>query len=164
MIALTGLGSGWAVFVLVPMLWHPGTRRFAGALGVAVATQAVLVWAVKLMVGRVRPWIALGLPAPVGAPSDGSFPSGHAAGAFCVAVFVAAALPVGWRESTGRAWAVRVAILTVAALIALSRVYLGAHFPSDVAAGALVGAAIGGVAASLHVMRGAGVEEAAKRR
>ena len=40
-------------------------------------------------------------------------------------------------------------LLVLAALIALSRVYLGVHFPSDVIAGALLGSAVGAAAAWL---------------
>jgi undecaprenyl-diphosphatase len=150
MVALTVIGSGWTAAGLVPMLWHPRTRRLATALSLAVATQAVLVWAIKAAVGRVRPWIALGLPPPIGTPHDGSFPSGHAAGAFCVAAFLAATLPVAWPAAPARSRAVGAAALVLAGLIASSRVYLGAHFPVDVVAGAGLGAFVGMVAARLY--------------
>lgn len=151
MIALTVLGSGWAALFLVPMLWHARTRRFAGALAAAIAVQATAVWALKLAFGRVRPWIALGLPPPIGTPSDFSFPSGHAAGSFCVAAFLAVALPAAWPGAPWRARVTGALAVVLAALIALSRVYLGAHFPSDVLGGALLGALVGAVAARLYV-------------
>jgi undecaprenyl-diphosphatase len=153
MIALTCLGSGWAVLVLLPLLGWPRTRRFAGALAAAIAAQAVAVWALKLAVGRVRPWIAMGLAAPFGAPHDGSFPSGHASGSFCVAAFLAVALPAVWPLPAWRVRFVCAAGLAVATLIAASRVYLGAHFPSDVVAGALMGAGVGAAAAGHYVTR-----------
>jgi len=149
MIVFTLVGGGWSATALLPMMCYGRTRLFAASLAIAIAVQATLVWAIKLAVGRVRPWLALGLAPPIGAPRDGSFPSGHAAGSFCVAAFLAVALPVAWPHSRGRARALAAATLAVAALVALSRVYLGAHFPGDVLAGsllgALVGAAIGGV-------------------
>lgn len=151
MIALTVLGSGWSALGLLPMLWHARTRRFAGALATGVVAQAVLVWAIKLVVGRVRPWIALGLPPPLGAPHDGSFPSGHAAGSFCVAAFLAMALPAAWPAAPARARVAGALAFVLAALVALSRVYLGAHFPSDVLCGALLGALVGALAAGLYV-------------
>lgn len=146
MIAFTVLGSGWSAVGLVPMLYHPRTRRFAVALAVAIATQATLVWWLKRVVGRVRPWIALGLPTPIGAPRDGSFPSGHAAASFCVAAFLAVALPAVWSGSRGRARALVAGTLVVAAFVASSRVYLGAHFPGDVLCGSALGALVGVVA------------------
>jgi membrane-associated phospholipid phosphatase len=149
MLGLTVLGAGYAAWALLPFALWRRTRRFALALAAAVATQAVLVWALKALLGRVRPWLVLGLPAPWGHPHDGSFPSGHAAGSFCVAAFLVAALPAlpafSRRTSLARAlsFALSLAVIALAGFIALSRVYLGAHFPSDVLAGALLGGAIG---------------------
>jgi undecaprenyl-diphosphatase len=153
MIALTWLGSGWGALALLPLIAWSRTRRFATALALAVAVQAICVWALKLEVGRVRPWIALGLAAPLGAPHDGSFPSGHASGSFCVAAFVTVALPAVWRSPAWRVRSVAAATMALASLIAVSRVYLGAHFPSDVIAGALTGACLGGVAGLQFVSR-----------
>ncbi|HEY6461467.1 MAG TPA: phosphatase PAP2 family protein [Polyangiaceae bacterium] len=143
MVAATVVGAGWTALVLLPLLGWRRTRRFAMLLTFAVATQAIAVWALKAAVGRVRPWIALGLPAPFGAPHDPSFPSGHAAGSFCVAAFLTLALPAAWRHAPRRARAVAGGVLALAALVALSRVYLGAHFPGDVLAGAILGGTIG---------------------
>ena len=86
--------------------WYARTRRFAGALTLARRGCRRCSSGPEAAVGRVRPWIALGLPAPFGSPHDCSFPSGHAAGGFCVAAFLAVALPVAWparaRAGAGR--------------------------------------------------------------
>lgn len=153
MMALTWLGSGWAVVALLPLLGWPRTRRFAGALAIAVAAQATLVWGLKLAVGRVRPWIAMGLPAPFGAPHDGSFPSGHASGSFCVAAFLATALPAVWPSPAWRVRSIAATTLALASLVAVSRVYLGAHYASDVLAGAVTGACFGAAAGGRYVAR-----------
>jgi undecaprenyl-diphosphatase len=156
MVALTWLGSGWVALALVPLVGWPRTRGFATALALAVAAQAICVWALKLAVGRERPWIAMGLSAPLGAPTDGSFPSGHASGSFCVAAFVAVALPAVWPSPAWRVRSVIAATIAIASLIAVSRVYLGAHFPSDVVGGALTGACFGAIAGEQFVSRRAG--------
>jgi undecaprenyl-diphosphatase len=121
------------------------------------------VWGLKRVVGRTRPWVELHLPTPFMRPSDFSFPSGHAAGCFCVAAFLALALPVAWPDARRRAQAVVVLAGSLAVLIALSRVYLGAHFPGDVVAGAVLGACVGGLAGGLYARGRSGVERAAKR-
>ncbi len=150
MIALTVLGSGWSALALVPFAWRRSTRRFAWTLAAAIGVQALLVWSLKIVVGRVRPWIALGLPPPIGSPHDPSFPSGHAAGSFCVATFIALALPTA-RPGRGARLAIGAVVLATAVLVALSRVYLGAHFPGDVLAGALLGGAVGSLAGLWYV-------------
>lgn len=147
---LAVVGSGWVVIFLAPLALAPRTRRLAAFLAGAVAVQATLVWGLKAAVGRVRPWIRFGLPPPIGAPHDGSFPSGHAAGSFCVAAFLFVLLPSVWREAPVRARLVSLAGLALAGLIALSRVYIGAHFPLDVLAGAALGAVVGAASAELY--------------
>jgi membrane-associated phospholipid phosphatase len=156
MIALTVLGGGWSAVALLPMMWHARTRAIAVPLAVAVVSQAALVVVLKLVFGRLRPWVALSLPPPFGStgdPPDPSFPSGHAAGSFCVAAFLVVALPAAWPAGGARARVIGSAGLVLAALVALSRVYLGAHFPSDVVVGSLLGALIGAAAGSHYASR-----------
>jgi undecaprenyl-diphosphatase len=78
-------------------------------------------------------WSALGTP-----PHSGSMPSGHATTAAAAATAVAFLYPE-----------LRLPAVVLAALICLSRVYLGVHFVSDVVVGALLGAAIGASVALL---------------
>jgi undecaprenyl-diphosphatase len=101
----------------------------AAVLAAEAASQAV-----KRLVRRERPRL-LGLPPLAGTPSPFSFPSAHTASAVAAAI----AAPRG---------AVRRGIGTGALAMAASRPYLGVHYPSDV----LAGAALGAAAASL-VMR-----------
>jgi undecaprenyl-diphosphatase len=155
MVAATIVGEGWSALAILPLLAWARTRRFAALLAAGVTAQAVLVWALKIAFGRVRPWIALDLAAPLGAPHDPSFPSGHAAGSFCVASFLALALPAVWPHAPLRARTLSVLVLALAGLIALSRVYLGAHFPSDVLAGALLGTLVGAAAGGLYARESA---------
>jgi hypothetical protein len=156
MTAFTRLGSGWSALALVPLIGWIRTRRFASILALALVAQASSVWALKLGIGRVRPWIAMGLPPSSGAPHDGSFPSGHAAGSFCVAAFLVVVLPAAWPPPAWRGRLVAATAMVLATLVALSRVYLGAHFPSDVVAGAVLGAVVGASAGSLYLARAPG--------
>ena len=107
----------------------------ASAARLAIAVALLLAWLnflLKELVGRSRPPEAIGFDALVGVPGSPSFPSGHAMTAFAVAGAVALLAP-----------RLRWPVLTLAALIAFSRVYLGVHFWLDVLVGALLGLAVG---------------------
>jgi undecaprenyl-diphosphatase len=108
--------------------------RGAIALAVAVASTQLVVEALKLAVERPRPDHAI-------AESSGfSFPSAHSATS--VAVYATLTL-LAARAVNGRlrvAMAVAGGLVVVA--IGLTRIYLGAHYPTDVLAGWLTGAVI----------------------
>ncbi|MBN1521759.1 MAG: phosphatase PAP2 family protein [Candidatus Aureabacteria bacterium] len=61
-------------------------------------------------------------------PDKFSFPSGHTAGAFCMATLLLTYYPI-----------LSIPVLTWAAMVGLSRIYLGLHYPSDVLAGIVLG-------------------------
>ncbi len=136
--ALSWAGSG---FVIAPaaaiccLILYRSRHTAAAALIALSSAGAMLIFYVdKLLVARPRPAVA-----HLEVPVHSSFPSGHAtlATAFYLAlllVFLAGKSPRAWRAS-----AIGVSLLLVG--IALSRVYLGVHYPSDVAAGGLLGAA-----------------------
>ena len=65
-------------------------------------------------------------------PDSASFPSGHAASSAAGAYAISRIIPKA-----------NISLWALAALISVSRVYLGIHFPSDIAAGLLVGLVIG---------------------
>jgi undecaprenyl-diphosphatase len=97
-----------------------------------LATQAVVTLA-KALVSRPRP----DAEGAVIDPSGFSFPSGHSASA--VALYVMLAVIAGsalHKRVSGIAW---LGAILLAVMIGLSRVYLGAHYPTDVFAGWLVG-------------------------
>lgn len=60
----------------------------------------------------------------------GSFPSGHTASVFALAIFLIIVLPYRWYS-----WL----ILLFACIVGYSRIYLSQHFPVDVWAGAMIG-------------------------
>lgn len=107
--------------------------RLRGACVRALAAAA-LALGVNQAIGRLwfreRPFAAHPATLLLAAPSgDPSFPSDHAAAAFAIAVSVALA-----SRRLGAAF------LAAAAAIAVSRVAVGLHYPSDVLAGAAIGA------------------------
>ena len=110
-------------------------RRFP--LGTALGTVSYFVaeglsTLLKGVFDRPRPSVVDPAVHPlVAVPHNGSMPSTHAASAF------AAALAVGFVHPRLR-WP----LVVLAALIACSRVWLGVHYPTDVIAGAALGAAI----------------------
>ena len=77
------------------------------------------------------PWVSLAIATP--GPHDYSFPSGHAFASFAAAAAMSPSLPVYGR----------VAVFTLAVLIAFSRIYLFVHYPTDVLGGAVLGIACG---------------------
>jgi undecaprenyl-diphosphatase len=102
----------------------------AGALATAsVVVSHLLVQLVKRTVGRARPPLGCDLSAIVRAPDRFSFPSGHAAASFAVALSYVIVFP---------RWAGPLIVL--AALVGFSRLRLGVHYPSDVVVGQLLAA------------------------
>lgn len=156
MATLTVLGSGWGASLVVPLLVRPSTRRFGATLTAVLVVTATVVFLLKAIVRRRRPYLALdGVRALVfEAPTDFSFPSGHASGSFAFASFVAYVL-LRSKVTGGGAWrwVLSLALVSLAAAIGLSRVVLGVHFPGDVLVGGAVGTCFGVLGAHLHLTR-----------
>lgn len=160
MAVLSAIGGGWGSLTIVPMLASMRMRRFAASLAAVLGVTALLVFVLKRIVARVRPCACLAdVKALVfDAPTDFSFPSGHSAGSFAFAVFVAVVLVSGVRRDTGarERWLRRgaaAALVLLAIGVGLSRIALGVHFPGDVLAGAVLGATIALIGARLHLAR-----------
>ena len=150
--------SGWflwpfgllflALAALPPMLTSFSQRVLAaimvriGFLFTAIAVPSLFVTIIKRLIGRARPLVGGSLDPLLYSPfvwraDYAGMPSGHATTAFAVLV----AFGTLWPRS-------RTLWLTYALLIAISRVVVTAHYPSDVLAGALVG--IGGAIMVRH--------------
>lgn len=137
--AVTWLGSLYvlaplALLVLLALLWRGrGCDGLLLALGLGVA--ALLSSTLKELIARARPELFAPL-APM--PGDGSFPSGHMtqAAAFALAFFM-----LGRRREWRGLPALGVLLALIAVSVGVSRVYLQVHYPTDVAAGLLLGLA-----------------------
>ena len=136
------LGDGmvwYALILALPLLYGAAGVRpaivmaFTGMLGVVLYTL------VKHLFVRERPFITHIAIDPAAAPLDRySFPSGHTLHAVSFAWQATAHFPeLGW------------VLLPLAGLIAGSRVVLGLHYPTDVLAGAALGAALAELGLSL---------------
>jgi undecaprenyl-diphosphatase len=106
--------------------WFPATALFATLIG---ALADLTAYGLKVTFDRARPPEGEALSALPGSPS---FPSGHATMSFALAAFLAALHP-----------RLRLPLYGLAAVIAVSRAYLGVHYWLDVAAGAALGTAFG---------------------
>jgi undecaprenyl-diphosphatase len=133
-----GDGSTWT-FVAVLLVAAGGeARRLGWLVAVAAVSATLLSQTLKRVCRRPRPSTGIGgFTALAENPDAFSFPSGHTAAAFAVAIALA-----GEGQFLGPAQ------LGLAFCVAMSRVYLGAHYPLDVVAGATLGV-IGGVVARL---------------
>lgn len=133
--------AGWLV-------WRHTDWWTAGWLVTAAALGTLIQQALKAAVGRARPvW-----PDPVDSAHYAAYPSGHALTATVVAGLLLWLLhrhgagPVVWRT------ALTVAVISVAG-VGLTRIWLGVHWPSDVLAGWLLGAALAALAIATHLRR-----------
>lgn len=137
---LQQIGSAMVLPIAALVLWRVAGRwQPAAALGAAGLLMGWLgAKGIKSLVGRGRPAaivddLVLGSDVPITEPG---FPSGHAVLAFTLAV---AFSPYLSRRG-------RILFLSLASIVALTRVYVGAHLPLDVVGGAGLDVAIGVVA------------------
>jgi len=132
----TQLGSMPAALIAAGFLFVLLDRKLAITLIFGTITLWLLVETIKLLTDRARPFLTLEAARIVGRRQSGrSFPSGHTAQAFFLATLLTHQLPLEiWQN---------LALYAIAALVGLTRIYVGAHYPRDVIGGAVLGAVWG---------------------
>lgn len=141
---ITYLGNGGILMIAlcIILMIIPKTRRLGIVCSCSLAATFLLNnLLLKNIVARTRPYEAVdGLSRIIGQQSDYSFPSGHSGASFAVAV------PI-FKECPRR---IGVPVLILAFLIALSRLYVGVHYPTDIIAGILLGTLFGTLSCCIY--------------
>ena len=133
---ISEIGSGPILFAVSLALLFLKKKEFKvlGLIMLAGLTVSFyLVSAFKILVARPRPFLVLTDVFLLAKENSMSFPSNHAATAFMAAT----ALTAYFKRYA-------VVFYSFASAVAVSRVYMGVHYPSDVLAGAIIGCLIGG--------------------
>lgn len=121
------IGIIW-ILIGVLLMRTPKTRKFGATLIFAMLLEFVIVYCLKFAVDRPRPFVTYEIDALITAFSSTSFPSGHTAQLFCAATVIG----IFRREYA-------IPMFVLAFTVAVSRMYLYAHYPTDVLAGAIIG-------------------------
>jgi membrane-associated phospholipid phosphatase len=118
----------WFGVAAVGVLLHRGRRQVYLRLARVLTSVEVINALLKIVIGRQRPRLD-GLPPLSSTRSQRSCPSAHASSSFAAARILSGALP-------------DVPVYASAVVMAVSRPYLGVHYPSDIVAGMLLGTLI----------------------
>jgi undecaprenyl-diphosphatase len=126
--AVTHFGDAAVTIGIVLLMLVAGGAGWTAAGRVAAFALVGSHLAVQLLkrtINRARPSLPIGLESLIAAPDRFSFPSGHSAASLSIALAAAPVLgaPLGF------------AVIALAALVGVSRCYLGVHYPGDVIAG-----------------------------
>ena len=132
-------GELWIILAVVLLLIR-SQRKYGAAMACGLVLDLVSCnLLLKPLVGRIRPFaVNTAVELLTKAPLDASFPSGHTAASFAAVFALKTAGSPLWKPA-----------LAVAVVMAFSRLYLYVHWPSDVLAGALLGAAVGWAGAKI---------------
>jgi undecaprenyl-diphosphatase len=132
---ISWLGDGWFWYALIlslPFIYGASVSLASAHMVITGAITLLLYKSIKHRAVRERPYITHAVINCVSAPLDRySFPSGHTMHAVAFTTVMLSYFPE-WSSP----------LIAFASLIALSRVVLGLHYPTDVAAGALLGGAV----------------------
>jgi undecaprenyl-diphosphatase len=110
------------------LTWRPTNQRAAFLAGISALVALGIGQLIGMVFPRPRPYLSHQVQLLISRTVDTSFPSDHATLGFAVAVLV-------WRYNRRAG----TALLLLAFVLALARVFVGAHYPSDVLGGAMLG-------------------------
>src|SRR6478609_589694 len=122
-------GAVWLGVGLIGALVDPPRRRHWLRATATVGAAYLTSTSIKMAIGRKRPAVE-DLPHLMATPTGLSFPSSHSTSSFAAARAFGTLLPQG-------------PLYCAAVAMALSRLYLGVHYPSDIAAGVALGSVLG---------------------
>lgn len=130
---ITSLGNAgwfWIVLTLILLIFKKTRKIGVASAGALIIGTLITNVALKNIVARTRPYeVVEGLTLLVGKAHDYSFPSGHSCASFSSAFAIYKMTPAKYG----------VPALILASLIALSRLYVGIHYPTDVIGGVIIG-------------------------
>lgn len=143
-LAISGVGTAGIIwFFFAVLLFLRGEKKatwfFAPILAAGGTSLLLIEQIIKPMIARPRPTLEIGAIILGRNLADYSFPSGHATIAWAMAVVLTNKKPQ-WK----------MIFYTLAFLISVSRIYIGKHFPLDVATGGVLGWSIGITTLSLE--------------
>ncbi|MDP3106069.1 MAG: phosphatase PAP2 family protein [Candidatus Methanoperedens sp.] len=120
-------------FLMILYFWRKNEKKMALLLTVSIAAGALFTYPLKFLIDRTRPYETIEsarLLTP--AEFDPSFPSGHVEMSFLASIVISRFHPEYAKY-----------LYAFSFIVALSRIYVGVHFPGDVRGGIVVGVIIG---------------------
>jgi membrane-associated phospholipid phosphatase len=136
MLGFTQVGNGFTTLAFALILIFASQRYLAYELILGTLTLWLVVMLIKAIARRSRPFIRLVQTRVIGyRPRGRSFPSGHTSQSFFVATLMIQHFHAG-------VW-IAILLYAIAMLVGITRMYVGAHYPRDVLAGAILGSAWG---------------------
>lgn len=127
------LGIGTPLVVTsIGLVQHDQTLKNKGYyIGATLLSSALISTTLKYTIDRDRPFVTYPDIQKLSAAGSPSFPSGHTSEAFATATSLSMAFPKWYVIAPAYVWA---------SAAAYSRMHLGVHYPTDVLAGAIIGA------------------------